>query len=126
MKKNRTIIGMILLGVTSTCAIALLASRQLAIHKADAIMQPTLTHGWFRFEARPILWVGNEVSPRWLVRYTHRQDVVDFPPDVQVSLGGRVISTTASNLLKNIAAKENSVEPPPAPRTRSPERQTEP
>ncbi|HBA86328.1 MAG TPA: hypothetical protein DCZ95_19785 [Verrucomicrobia bacterium] len=108
MKKNYKNIGTILLGVTSVCAIALLVSQQVAIHRADAIMHPTLAHGWFRFAARPVLWGNNEFKPRWMIRYTHQATEVDFPPDVQVSFGGRVISTTASNLLDKIAVNEDN------------------
>ncbi len=61
-------------------------------------MQPAIHAGYYRWQTRLILRFNGDFDTGWWVRYNHPDLMVDFPPSVSVSLGGRVLASSISEL----------------------------
>ena len=84
----------IIVSTVFLCVVAAAISRQNAIRVADRIMLAALPAGWGRIEASFILAVDGQFRPSWWIRYADAERSVDFPPEVSVSLGGRILHTS--------------------------------
>ena len=85
-------------------AVMVIASRHIAIYKADSIMRPAFSQGWFRGNTMGALWLNDTFHPSWLIQYEKDDPVafVDFGPQLLISWSGNVISMSPADLLERI------------------------
>jgi|688.fasta_scaffold463229_2 hypothetical protein len=84
----------VVFAVVIAVVVAVFVSRYVAIKKANQFALPALTLGWQRFDARLVIWTGEQFHIHWWIRYVPVDRAIDFPESVSVSPFGKITSTS--------------------------------